>query len=359
MGRPPEDQAVQKMLERTNHDFWRRGRTQLLLALAATCAVHAFASAAHAQDAQQTAAAEALFDEARKLMTEGQLQAACPKLEESERLAPAVGTLLNLGICYEKSHRPASAWATFKEAVSAARASGQSDREALAQTHAVALESKLSTLTIRVPSAMENVSGVEVRRDGLVLARASWGSAIPLDPGAHRIDVTAPSRKAWSTTVTFTEQVAATDVDVPTLAVVAAPKSFKSVAVRTPIVAEESSSSTQRTLSFVVMGAGLAGLATGGVFGVIAKSKNDDALANHCGGGNVCDARGLALTDDARSAGTIATISFAAGGAALVTGAVLFFTAPKHSSSPSARAALHAAPTLSAHSAGLCFGGTW
>ncbi|MEO8877348.1 MAG: hypothetical protein ABI461_17265, partial [Polyangiaceae bacterium] len=97
-----------------------------MVALATVAFCFPIATSAYAQNPSDLAAAEALFEDGRKSMDANDFAAACPKLEESERLAPAVGTLLNLGICYEKSHRTASAWATFKEATSAARASGQS-----------------------------------------------------------------------------------------------------------------------------------------------------------------------------------------------------------------------------------------
>src|SRR5512132_1412974 len=48
---------------------------------------------------------------------------ACPKFEESQRIDPTPGTLLNLGDCYERSTPPrtASAWGTFKRAEVMAR----------------------------------------------------------------------------------------------------------------------------------------------------------------------------------------------------------------------------------------------
>ena len=73
---------------------------------------------------QEQAAAEALFQEARQLMKTGAYAEACPKLFDSNRLDTAVGTLLYLGECYEKSGKTASAWTTFLAAAESAHRTG-------------------------------------------------------------------------------------------------------------------------------------------------------------------------------------------------------------------------------------------
>ena len=58
-----------------------------------------------ATQASDVARADLAFREGRALLTEGNYDAACPKLEESQRLDPALGTLVNLAVCYEESVR--------------------------------------------------------------------------------------------------------------------------------------------------------------------------------------------------------------------------------------------------------------
>ena len=65
---------------------------------------------------EDRAAAESLFSDARRLMQAGDYEQACPKLEASRRLEPGLGTTLNLGDCYEKLGRTASAWGEFRGA---------------------------------------------------------------------------------------------------------------------------------------------------------------------------------------------------------------------------------------------------
>src|SRR6187399_829900 len=82
------------------------------------------------------AAAEALFLEAKKLAAAGKLAEACPKFAESNRLDRGAGTLIHLADCYEKNGQSASAWATFKDAASAAQALGRGDWQKLATQRA-------------------------------------------------------------------------------------------------------------------------------------------------------------------------------------------------------------------------------
>src|SRR3954467_7016553 len=74
----------------------------------------AFPRAAHADATlADKAAAQSLFDQGRSLMTKGQYAQACPKLAESQRLDPGLGTQFNLADCYEHLGQTASAWAGF------------------------------------------------------------------------------------------------------------------------------------------------------------------------------------------------------------------------------------------------------
>jgi hypothetical protein len=76
---------------------------------------------ASAQTSSDKAAAQALFDAGKRLLSERKYAEACPKLAESQRLDPAPGTLMNLADCYEKAGLTASAWATWLEAAAAMR----------------------------------------------------------------------------------------------------------------------------------------------------------------------------------------------------------------------------------------------
>jgi serine/threonine-protein kinase len=292
------------------------------------------------------AAAQGLYDEARKLMKAGQYAAACPKLEESQRLDRSTSTEFHLADCYEHTSRPASAWALFLQVASESKSAGRGDAERLARQRANDLAPKVSRLTVTVPSGSQ-VDGLQVKRDAEVVGQAQWGSAVPVDPGKHTIAATASGRIDWSTTVEVGEAKPAI-VEVPALVLaplppvaVAPPSDATSPASASPTQSEAGndaarSGSRRRTIGLVVVGAGIVALGVGTYFGLQALSKNSDSHRN-CSG-NDCRLAGFNERNDARSTGDLSTALVLAGAAAVAGGAVLWLTAPRHVASAAAGA---------------------
>jgi hypothetical protein len=281
------------------------------------------------------AAAEALFNQGRSLMTAGKFSEACPKFEASQQLDPGLGTMLNLAECYEKTGRTASAWAEYREAIPLARAAGSKARQELATERAKALEERLSTLTIRAMVSDDDNPHLEIRRDGVPVQRAELGSPIPVDPGEHVVEAVAPGKQPWSAKVQVGPDAAKVQVDVPQLEnhddgqgqPEAAPVTSTNSADEPP-ADKPSSWSGQHTAAVVAAGAGVVGLGIGAFFGLQASSKwsdAKDACTNYPKG---CDTRATDLGKSAKENATISNVGFIAGGALLATGAVLFFTAP-------------------------------
>src|SRR6185436_12399932 len=75
------------------------------------------ASALAEPTAADKSLATQLFKEGRALVDQGKVAEGCRKLEESQRLDPGGGTLLNVALCHEKEGRTATAWAEFTEAL--------------------------------------------------------------------------------------------------------------------------------------------------------------------------------------------------------------------------------------------------
>ncbi|MEO5725801.1 MAG: hypothetical protein ABI134_29835 [Byssovorax sp.] len=169
--------------------------TPRALVLAASLALVSAGRPALAQSTSEKAAQTA-FDDGMKLLDKGKTAEACPKLEESQRLDPAMGTQFRLAECWEKLGRTASAWALFRQVASEAQAAGRADRATVSVARAAALEPRLTRILILVaPSA--RVPGLIVRRDGAVVEEALWGRGVAVDPGDHLISATAPGKKSW------------------------------------------------------------------------------------------------------------------------------------------------------------------
>src|SRR5687767_11843809 len=99
------------------NEFHASMRSRAALALLIFQGFSLLPAAASAQPPQGDAAAsEALFREGRRLMKAGDYEGACPKLEESLRLDPALGTLFNLASCEEQLGRWATAWQHWRQA---------------------------------------------------------------------------------------------------------------------------------------------------------------------------------------------------------------------------------------------------
>ncbi len=301
------------------------------------------ASAAAASDADQ-ARAEALFTEGRRLLAASRFADACPKFAESQRLDPAIGTLLNLGDCYEKTGRTASAWAVFQGAAEEARRASDTRRGTVAAERAAALGARLVKLTIVVPKTSVT-PGLVVKRDGVTVDHAAWGKATPMDPGWHAIEATAPGKRRWTLPVTI-------DATRPTTVITVPPLEDLGTGAATNESGTEGRA--QRLVGAIFVGTGVAALAAGAVFTGIAVAKNHES-APHCRG-NLCDALGVELREDALGGATASTVSVIAGLVAVTGGAVLWLTAPKSAKKPDPTR-IYAVPAISAGQVGLTLGG--
>jgi serine/threonine-protein kinase len=289
--------------------------------------------AAFAQSRADSATAQALFEDARKLMTEGRYAEACPKFEESQRIDPGGGTLLNLGICYERQGKLASAWTTLLEAATSAKATHNVNRERTAREEASAIASRLGRITIRVT---DNMAGLEVLRDGSIVKPAQWGAAIPADSGSHLIVASAPGHKTWQTTLSLkdgaTETVIVPALEVAPVARTGLPAKPTDTASPTSGTASKKEARTetfgaQRVFAISAVGIGVAGLAVGSAFGLKSKAAHDDSqAAGVCSGASCQTQEGVDISDSAQRFGNVATIGFIVGAAGLVGGAALWFT---------------------------------
>lgn len=316
---------------------------------ACACLLSALATSrvARAQvSAEEKATAEAVFEEGMRLIKQGNFAEACPKFEMSQRVEPAVGTMLYLAECYEKTNRTASSWAMFREAASLAETSNQIERMKTAQARAARLEPRLAWVIIDV-SKEAAVPGLQIRRNGVLVSPELSGTRMPVDPGEVLVEASAPGYLPYSTKV----KVAAkgqVSVSIPPLqaspdaapavapAVAAAPTNPPPAPANSPPAPPSTSAPPapaavdehRSPVPWIVGGAGVVALGVGTVFGLKAISNADDAR-ELCPNGQCNDPAGQKAADDAHTQATISNVAFIVGGAAVATGVVLYFTLPK------------------------------
>ena len=292
--------------------------------------------------------AEKLFNDAIALVTAGKYGEACPKLEESQRLDPALGTQFNLADCYEHTGRKGSARRLFIEVADAAKAAGKGEREKTSRERAAALESVAPRLTVSVPPSAASMK-LEIVVDGAPFAQAKWNRAEPFDAGAHTVAASAPGKKSFQAKVTLQDgkgsEVAIPELENEPLASVPPGPDDKSA----------SAGNGQRRSALIVGAVGVVGLAVGAAAGIFSVVKNGQAK-DLCPSFNACpDADGRSKWNAATDAGTASTIGFVAGGAILGAAAILYFTAPTPTSAPTTGWWL--TPSVGLGSAGLVAGG--
>jgi hypothetical protein len=302
-----------------------RGGAACLLLAAACLAAPAPALA------QDKAAAEALFQEGKKLLGEGKFDQACPKLAASQKQDPSPGTLLNLGKCHEGQGKTASAWAEYKEAATMARTMGRTEQETAANERAAAIEPKLSKLKIDPPPG-EVPPGLVVKRGPSTIDTSSLGVMLPIDPGEHTIEASAPRYKTWTGKVTV-----GANADQQSIAIGALEKGpdtaaagagvGSNAAMDTTVPDSSSGSNTRRTVGFVLAGVGVAALGVGAVFGILASGQAGDAEDDPTLCPNkVCTPAGREEIDGADTKALVSTIGFGVGIAAAAAGVVLIVT---------------------------------
>ena len=318
------------------------------------------------------AASDALFEQGKKLMTDGAFGQACPKFAESLRLDPGIGTMLRLADCYEKNGQTASAWAQFREAAQVA-ARANDNREKIAKRRATELEASLPKLSITV-AADAQIPGLVIKRDGETIGTATLGIEIPIDPGPHTVTASAPKKKTWTSLIEVPNAAGTRTVAVPMLEdgpVMAGAGPAPTTTPSTNAVpgteddksgdahpsadagASKSTWSTQKTLALVAGGVGGLGLVMGAFMGLSASSDLDASNADgHCRADNHCDLQGADLRDSYKNKALASTIGFIIGGVALAGAGVLWFTAPKGPS-------VAVTPAVGTRDAGLLLRGVW
>jgi Tfp pilus assembly protein PilF len=301
--------------------------------------------------------AEALFRSGRELMAEGRYSDACRKLEQSQRLVRAAGTLINLAVCHEKEGKIATAWVEYQESLSISIRMNRPDREQVARERMEAIEPLVPHLRIDVPDEAR-VEGLVITRGETDIPDVSWAVRLPMDPGTYELRAAAPGRVPWSTQVKL-QQGRDEVVTVPRLSPTRAPEPAKPlpvapqpVAVNQPVRSaptvervEEGSRAGWRTAGWAGCGVGVALAAVGGYYGVRALQRRSESDSYCTDRG--CYVEGVELNDEARDMAVRSNVFLAAGAVLAGAGTVVLLALPSHRegrTEEASRVSLSAAP---------------
>ena len=274
--------------------------------------------------------ADRLFREATKLEDSGNYEAACPRLEQSNAVDPAIGTQFNLADCYEHLGRTGRALALFRSVQAIAKAAGKQQREVSARERADALEPRVPKLHIEVAPGADT-PGLEIRADGAPLTQQAWSTGLPLDPGTHSVSAAAPGRVGWSTSF---EASRGGDLRV------VVPRLAEVVTQEPPALAPTLHRSGIPTAALVTGIVGLVGLGVGAVAGGISWADHDSA-SQSCPGFRCASPASAGKWNDAVTWGTVSTVAFVVGGIGIAGASVIWLTAPGSSSPATAGLAVH------------------
>ena len=314
--------------------------------------------------------AEALFEEGQKLMDAGKTKEACEKFASSQKLDPATGTLLNLAACHEKQGLVATAWLEFNDALAQSQRSGDKSRIEFAKHHIGALEKQLHRVVIEVLKPHKLMT---VKLDGQELPKDALGTAIPLDPGEHKIEVYQPGKELWKRTVQAGTSAGTDRIEVPELEDKHydipqpkgddVPKEDGTKPKEPPPVEDTGHKGPNVPLiaGLATAGVGVAGVVVGSLFGVMAMGAASDR-DKICKGGTACrDQRAFDLDYTARQDQTMMFVIGGIGAAALIGGGILIgvgLAGGKKSSAP-ATTGLVVRPVVAPGIAALSLGGTF
>jgi tetratricopeptide (TPR) repeat protein len=260
------------------------------------------------------ARADKLFEEGRAYLERKEYALACTAFEQSHQAEPAIGTQLNIALCYEQWGKLANAYKAYIEAERLAKQK-RDNRAKHARKKVTEIEPKLARLRVAIPPSADPYSiylfdGKETEREDLVEERL-------LDAGEHTIEVRVAGAPPKITKIALN------------------PGERQSITIELPVATtpvRPNNGPDERPRNKKKLYAGI-GLAAGGgvVVGIasfvalIARSDYNDAITD-CPG-NLCRTHGAyEATQDARTRANVMTFVGGAGVAMVGVGVYLVLT---------------------------------
>jgi len=215
-----------------------------------------------------------------------------------------------------------------------------------------AMEARIPAVVFRAELAGQSVDA-SVQMDQKPLVMQLDGRSVDVDPGSHLFTFTLGNGRKKEVRTTVVESDNGQKV-IAVFEATAETDKPRTDSTKPPPLAE-TKPFPYRTVGYATSAVGIVGLGLGAVFGLVASGKKSDA---RCDSSNLCD-DGSAL-DSARSAATVSTIGFIAGGVLLAAGVGIVLFSPSNKASPApAVGTLRVTPALGAGSGGVVLGSSF
>jgi len=298
----------------------------------------------------------ALYKEGFDAATAGHWADARDRFAAALAIRSSPKVLFSLAQAEEQLGQLGAASRDYGRALDGAKAAGEADVAAASQSAKAALEP-------RVPTVRVLAQGTPAATAKLDDQAVAVGTPVPVDPGTHRLVVSAPGMRDAQATVAISERQR---LDVPVRLEVAGadatPTTVSPTASDAAPAGEDGSSPDAahsafpwRTVGLIAAGAGIVTLGVGSYFGIEAKSKNDQSNSNGGCKQDDCTAQAAQIRRDAISAGNTSTVLFVAGGVLAAGGIVLWLVAP----SSNGGSGVSVSPVAFGAGGGLTLAGRW
>lgn len=280
------------------------------------------------------------LDEALLAVASGHYKDACPALRKIFQDNRAPDVLFQMAECYEKWGKTATAHAAYEDYIAMVdqwieekriEEATERERYRTAITRYNALEKRVPRVTLYLPMHAPVHTAVTYRsEDGGRASKIPLERAIPIDPGKHWVQTRVPTGRPHVQELVIGEgerKAFVLGIDVRPEVGIDIPPIQKPIEAYIPQLRRRTSA--QRVAAYSLMGVGIAGLATGGITGLLA-SQEQSAIDRDCPA-KKCSNEGNAAIASAEKLGTAAKIALPLGLVALGTGVTLYLTEPNES----------------------------
>ena len=302
------------------------------------CAAPARAQGPSAADSDELKHAREQFGQALALQTGGDWAGALALLKEVAAVRPTPQVRFNIALCEERLGRLVAALGDYELAASDA----QAEKAYQVQQE---VDSRLESLKARVPRVVvgrgEGADSATISLDGVSLGDSVLNKPLPVDPGPHTVEASAPGFQPFRQSFRVAETETATiQVKLSPLPVVVSPP---------VLVPARAAAQSTRTLGFVVGGVGIASLLTSGAMFYLRQNAISD-LDQQCGAGrSACPPSSKNTVANGKLYTTIGDLTLVAGAVGLAAGAALVIVGSRSSE--------HASVALAPGAAGANVGG--